>query len=432
MQTERLALTTKIVRRLPLADRSGQYIVRDTRLSGFYLLVGSTRRTFMVKGDMPRDGKGFLSVKVKVGDADAIEVDEARVIASAYLLAIKRGQHPRPEVIRRHSSVNEIVATAQDADGPTLRQAWITYKTSLTKKGRSPRTIAGYEDHIVRVFKAWTDQPLKSLADNPNKVGRKHDEITAVSGPYAANGAMRTLRAVYNHAWRKNRKALPRDNPVDSVDWNKEHRRNTAMGIKDLPDWFSELAILENPIRREFHLLTLLSASRPGALKHAQVRHLDLARRVLHIPSPKGGEDRAFDIPLSRQMIQSFMRLIRFGQARHPIESRTWLFPADSNAGHIVETKENRESLSKWGNDLRQTYRTIATVARANTVDAKLLMNHAIPGVNEGYITRDKLVEDHLRATQQQISDAIFAAIKDLRLKPCRTRNWLAPRGART
>jgi hypothetical protein len=41
-------------------------------------------------------------------------------------------------------------------------------------------------------------------------------------------------------------------------------------------------------------------------------------------------------------------------------------------------------------------------------VDAKLLMNHAIPGVNSGYITRHKLLEDHLRAQQQAISDVIM------------------------
>jgi hypothetical protein len=44
-------------------------------------------------------------------------------------------------------------------------------------------------------------------------------------------------------------------------------------------------------------------------------------------------------------------------------------------------------------------------------IDAKLLMNHAIPGVNTGYITRHKLLEDHLRSQQQSISSAVFAAL---------------------
>jgi hypothetical protein len=45
-------------------------------------------------------------------------------------------------------------------------------------------------------------------------------------------------------------------------------------------------------------------------------------------------------------------------------------------------------------------------------IDAKLLMNHSIPGVNAGYITRHKLLlEDHLRRRQQAISSAAIAAL---------------------
>jgi len=35
----------------------------------------------------------------------------------------------------------------------------------------------------------------------------------------------------------------------------------------------------------------------------AKVEHFDVGRRILHIPRPKGGAKRAFDIPLSRQMV---------------------------------------------------------------------------------------------------------------------------------
>ena len=35
-------------------------------------------------------------------------------------------------------------------------------------------------------------------------------------------------------------------------------------------------------------------------------------------------------------------------------------------------------------------------------------MNHSIAGVNAGYVTRHKLLEDHLRSQQQAISTAVF------------------------
>jgi hypothetical protein len=111
-----------------------------------------------------------------------------------------------------------------------------------------------------------------------------------------ANGSMRTLRAVYNHA-RKTNRSLPRDNPAEAVDWNDEERRDTGMGASDLPGWFTALVALDNPIRREFHLFTLLSSSRPTALPEIKPGHIDFRRRTLHIAKPKGGRSERSIFP---------------------------------------------------------------------------------------------------------------------------------------
>jgi hypothetical protein len=66
--------------------------------------------------------------------------------------------------------------------------------------------------------------------------------------------------------------------------------------------------------------------------------------------------------------------------------------------------------LSHWGNDLRQSYRTLGQVAGVSDVDMHLLMNHSFPGVNAGYITRSKLMADHLRQQQEKISQLIVGA----------------------
>jgi integrase len=276
----------------------------------------------------------------------------------------------------------------------------------------------------------WLDIPLRELATDPARVARKHDDVTRANGPYMANGSMRTLRAIYNHA-RKTNRSLPPDNPADAIDWNEEKRRDTGMGISDLKGWFLELAGLDNPVRREFHLFTLLSGSRPTALQGIRPDHIDFRRRTLHISKPKGGKKRAFDIPLSRQMILCLIRAIRFGREMHPSQAREWVFPADSASGHLAETKEDRDALSKWGNDLRQTFRTIATSAGVSEIDAKLLMNHAIPGVNAGYITRHKLLQDHLRRQQQAISSAVFAALGTSLTENQYLQRWLGRGAAR-
>jgi integrase len=175
----------------------------------------------------------------------------------------------------------------------------------------------------------------------------------------------------------------------------------------------------------------LLSGCRPGALKAVRPEHIHLDRRVLHIPKPKGGSKKAFDIPLSREMIRCLIRAIRFSRRMHPDAATDWVFAADSGPGHIVEQKEERDVLSKWGNDLRQSFRTLAQTAGVSEFDARLLMNHAIPGVNAGYITRNKLLEDHLRIQQQSVSRVLMAPAMKAAGKPGPVKDWLAPGAGR-
>lgn len=343
-----------------------------------------------------------------MGEAGKIATREARAKAKVLLGSLADGVDPRPKP-------EAAVAPTPSASDIALREAWARYRDGhMKRKGRSEGTIENYRDHVERLMSDWLDLPLSELGHHPEKVGSRHEKLTEENGAYIANGCMRTLRAIYNHA-RKTARGLPPDNPVSAVDWNAERRRDTGLGLADLGGWFTELSALENPIRREFHLFLLLSGHRPEAIKKARIEHLDLRRRVLHVPKPKGGEVKAFDIPLSRPMIRCLVRAIRFGRMLYPNQAQEWLFPADSENGHLAEHKEDRDDLSKWGNELRQTFRTIAQAAGVPELDVHLLMNHSIPGVNAGYITRNKLLRDHLRIQQAAISEKIIGAVREKR-----------------
>jgi hypothetical protein len=78
----------------------------------------------------------------------------------------------------------------------------------------------------------------------------------------------------------------------------------------------------------------------------------------------------------------------------------------------LVEHKEDRANLAKWGNDLRQTYRTVAQTVGVADLDIHLLMIHSVIGVNAGYINRNKLLRDHLRHQQEMISCKIVDTLQ--------------------
>lgn len=90
---------------------------------------------------------------------------------------------------------------------------------------------------------------------------------------------------------------------------------------QDLKGWFLELAALDYPIRREFYLFTLLSGCRPTALQETKPSHVDFRRRMVHIPKPKGGAKRAFDIPLSRENDPMHRSGHTLGSSPHPTTS---------------------------------------------------------------------------------------------------------------
>jgi hypothetical protein len=68
--------------------------------------------------------------------------------------------------------------------------------------------------------------------------------------------------------------------------------------------------------------------------------------------------------------------------------------------------------VTKPGNDLRQTYRTVAQTVGLAALDIHLLMNHSVIGVNAGYINRNKLLRDHLRQQQEMISGKIVDPLR--------------------
>jgi hypothetical protein len=61
-------------------------------------------------------------------------------------------------------------------------------------------------------------------------------------------------------------------------------------------------------------------------------------------------------------------------------------------------------------------------IAGVNDLDMHLLMNHSLPGVNAGYITRNKLSETHLLPCQQAISSLILKSGK--RADRNKSKNW--------
>ena len=402
-QANRLLLTDKAVKSLPYASAKPK-IIRDTKIAGFHLWVGKTTKTFRLQYETPRiNGQRGTTNVQWLGEHPHHTADEARAKALHIQALRARGEPIHPAVLV------EAPATAL-----TFEAAWESYRAAITKEGKSLRTIADYQDKFNRHLKAWHDRPLGSI--KREDVVQEHAAITErarqlragqkySSGKYAANGTMRFARAVWNHAKDElETPGLPERNPFRSGKlFHKERARETGMGAADLPAWWAQLQALSNPIRRELHLFMLLSGLRRNDVLTARWENFDEKRPSLRVPSPKGGEDRAFELPLSKAMLECLQRVKEAGQTYFPDESKEWIFPAPG--GHVAEVKEEgRQKLSHTGHALRHSFRTLAAAAGVDRLRLKILMNHAIDDdVTDAYANVPALFAS-LREAQEQIS----------------------------
>ena len=165
---------------------------------------------------------------------------------------------------------------------------------------------------------------------------------------------------------------------------------------------------LRNPVRRDLQLLLLFTGLRSLDARSIRREHVDLAAGTLHRPKPKGGEDRAFTIPVSRSVLEVLRR--RF---RENGEDAGWVFPTRDLAGRVTHVFDPKQKHMVDGRKvlflptphrLRDTFATAAHEARVHPLDLKVLMNHALPAADDvtlGYI-RPSI--EHLRVSVERIA----------------------------
>ena len=222
---------------------------------------------------------------------------------------------------------------------------------------------------------------------------------------------MRDFRAAYNFALKvvDDPDALP-GNPVQAVTFNKERASNKVLMPDDLAGWWQKVQAITNPLRRAMHELGLLSGLRPGTLVGLRREWIQLGTKAISIPRMKSG--RSFDLPLSDRMLGIVRRAMAVGDVLFP--GAPWLFPSRSTKTfEVIATQVWREKAlpSETGHILRHTYRTIAQRTGIDKVNARLLLDHTVPGIDGVYI-HERALFDTLLADQERMTAALVALIE--------------------
>ncbi len=227
-------------------------------------------------------------------------------------------------------------------------------------------------------------------------------------GHSAANMPMRVLSAVWNHA--AERMPLP-DNPVRRLRraWYPEPRRETIVKVSDLATFYQAVMALPNKVQRDYILLILFTGLRLTEAAALRWEEIDLNERIIRVPASRTKAGRKLDLPMSDFLYDLFV-------ARRAVGTRgSWVFPANSESGHIAEPKfplrqvEKETGIKSTVHDLRRTYITVAESCDIPVYALKALVNHSMGNdVTAGYIIANA---ERLREPQQKVTDKLKAHI---------------------
>jgi integrase len=211
-------------------------------------------------------------------------------------------------------------------DGPkkgedTVASTWPRFKARLVNDQRSDRTIGGYSDVFKRLSDDVKNRSLRDLANDPTIMEREVERIRALlhnkrrGGQAMATAVARFVSTLFNFACDRDRSLRALGNPCSAVRTIDPKRKDLpVLAEADMPAWWEAVQKIPDEVHREAHLLCLLSALRRNTLFELQWKDLDLKRRCIRIGKPKGGEDRAFDLILSRPMLRCLWRARRAGR----------------------------------------------------------------------------------------------------------------------
>lgn len=374
----------------------------DTEVKGFGVVAYLKQSTFIIFRNVLGE-----PAKVRIGHVGVWTVAMARARARELAVDMDRGINP-----------NEVKRLAK-ARGITVRQALELHAKDMQKRDCAKLSVEFVEKEIPKYLPDWMDRPLVEIGKLD--CVQRHARISEKRGKQIANRVFKMLGAAYTGAARIY-EHLPDVPPTKAIRWNPTRRRRAPIPWEDLPDWWRRVHALGNPIRRDLQLVMLLTGLRCTDAKTIRWEDVDMLRKTLHRPKPKGGVDRAFTIPLAEFVLGILRRRRRENDVLLP-ESE-WVFPTrlrDGSVSHVAEPKELRSIKTAEGKEtkvtvlpsphrLRDTFLTAAHECYLRELDIKTLANHALPGgdVTQGYIRPDV---EHLRACVERVASFLLGKV---------------------
>jgi integrase len=313
----------------------------------------------------------------------------------------------------RHSR-GEPLADGPKKGGDTIASTWPRFRARLEDRGKSRRTIDAYGDIMNRLSDDVKNRPLRELGADPTIMEREVERIRGLlkhkkRGGFAmATACARFASTVFSFA--QHRDPTLRGNPCSAVETVDPRRTDLPILRRaEMEDWWEKVQKIPNEVERWALVFCLLSGLRRGSLEKLAWEHLrrPILTRAIRIPAPKGGEQKSFDLILSRPMLRVLWRARRASRKLHRQHAETWVFAGPN--GHI-----RGDHLTKLGvaanHALRRAYASEGRAAGVPKDSIRRFLNHSGGDITDHYI-RDSALGELQLAEQETISAHLVKAL---------------------
>jgi integrase len=319
-------------------------------------------------------------------------------------------------------------------EGPTLRTALETHVRAMRNDGCAARSIETIESEIPRLMAEFMERPIVEI--KRSTLRELHDRIVDEGKPFLARRIKAQVSAVWNTLEGASDEGLGQPNPASGWKGAAYTPSRERISSDDLPGWYAKVQGL-SPVRRHLQLFCLFTGMRSEAARSVRWEHVNLSKKTirigdaevpahaLYVAKPKGGESRAFVLPLPKTLIEILIERQRgnkdlFGPYGG---DDGYAFPCVSRSApfHVKPLSEPKEfRFDEVGrrvshlpglHTLRRTYLSVATEAGVTELDRHVLANHAYgrANVNATYVAQHF---DHLAGEQAKIEAALWQRIK--------------------
>lgn len=375
---------------------------RDDKVRGLFVMVGPQGSSYKIQSSFYGYGKP-VSIRMTLGRITDYSLDEARKWADDKLGMIRRGEDPRYET---------------KVEPWTVRQMYDEFLASRAQERRDPVHSANIRTNRDRHLAKWLAMPMSVITHD--MVRARHREI-GESAPVTANHTFKQFRAAWNHAIEARGEHNVPPNPALGLKWfrpkpieREEDEQDKALLPSELPVWWQAVQALDNPLRRNLHVMALLTGIRYGHLTGIRREwvHLDEAR----IWFPKMKRQKPVDLPLSDYLAALVAETERLSEAMYP--GNPYLFPTVAargskvyghKKGAIVPIQDWREDTLATGHRLRHTYISFADKLSIPLTHRMMLVDHAVSGMHGHYANR-KIKFPELLSAQSEITRLLLGA----------------------